>query len=72
MEQQELDKAKPELEEALELEPDFYEAAYLLGRLYHLQGNEQRSRKYMVQFTETKKALLEQSVIGAGYLGDGR
>jgi tetratricopeptide (TPR) repeat protein len=72
VEEEEFDKAKPELEKALDLEPDFYEAAYLLGRFYHRQGDEQRSRKYMAQFAETKKALLEQSVIGAGYLGDGR
>jgi superkiller protein 3 len=72
VEDKEFDKAKPELEKALDLEPDFYEAAYLLGRLYHLEGDEQRSRKYMARFTETKNALLQQSVIGAGYLGDGR
>ena len=72
MDSGELEEAKPELERALDLEPDFYEAAYLLGRLYHSQQDEQRSNKYMAQFVETKKALLEQSVIGAGYLGDGR
>ena len=72
MDSGELEKAKPELEKALYLEPDFYEAAYLLGRLYHSQQDEQRSSKYMAQFAETKQALLQQSVIGAGYLGDGR
>jgi tetratricopeptide (TPR) repeat protein len=72
MDSGEPEKAKPELEKALDLEPDFYEADYLLGRLYHSQQDEQRSRKYMAQFAETKQALLEQSVIGAGYLGDGR
>jgi tetratricopeptide (TPR) repeat protein len=64
------DQARKELERALELEPDFFEAAYLLGRLYHREGNEEKSRKYMAQFAETKKALMEQSVLGAGYLGD--
>lgn len=64
-------QAKTELEKALELEPDFFEAAYLLGRLYHREGNEEKSRKYIAQFSETKRALMEQSVLGAGYLGDG-
>ena len=70
VENEQFDQARRELEKALELEPDFFEAAYLLGRLYHREGNEEESRKYMTQFAETKKALMEQSVLGAGYLGD--
>lgn len=72
VESEQFEDARTELEKALELEPDFFEAAYLLGRLYHREGNEERSRKYIAQFAETKKALMEQSVLGAGYLGDDR
>lgn len=72
VESEQFDDARTELEKALELEPDFFEAAYLLGRLYHREGNEEKSRKYIAQFSETKKALMEQSILGAGYLGEDR
>jgi superkiller protein 3 len=72
VESEQLEEARTELEKALELEPDFFEAAYLLGRLYHREGNEEKSRRYIAQFAETKKALMEQSVLGAGYLGEDR
>jgi tetratricopeptide (TPR) repeat protein len=72
VESEKFEDARSELEKALELEPDFFEAAYLLGRLYHREGDEKKSRKHIEQFSETKKALMEQSVLGAGYLGEDR
>lgn len=69
---EQFDEARQELEKAVELEPDFYEADYLLGRLLHRIGDEQQSHKQLLLFTEKKNALMQQSVIGAGYVGDGR
>jgi tetratricopeptide (TPR) repeat protein len=67
----EFDKARPELEKAIELEPDFYEADYLLGRLLHRLGNEEQSRRMLKLFAENKAVLMQQSVIQAGYVGEG-
>jgi tetratricopeptide (TPR) repeat protein len=68
---EEFDKARPHLEKAIELEPDYYEAYYLLGRLFHRLGDEEQSRRLLKQFTDKKSALMQQSVIDAGYIGDG-
>jgi len=65
-------KARPELEKAIEIEPDYYEAYYLLGRLLHRAGDEEQARRLLTQFEDKKKALMEQSVISAGYVGEGR
>jgi Tfp pilus assembly protein PilF len=66
-----LKKARPELEKAIELEPDYYEAYYLLGRLLQRAGEKEQSHKLLTLFEDKKKALMEQSVVGAGYIGDG-
>ena len=42
MDDGELDKAKPESRSVDLSLPDFYEAAYLLGRFYHSRQDEQR------------------------------
>jgi cytochrome c-type biogenesis protein CcmH/NrfG len=63
--------ARRELEKAIELEPDYYEAYYLLGRLLHRVGDEQQSHRLLTLFEEKKNALLQQSVIGAGFVADG-
>ena len=68
---EEFGKARPHLEKAIELEPDYYEAYYLLGRLLHKIGDEEQSHTLLAQFAEKKNALMQQSVIGAGYIGDG-
>jgi superkiller protein 3 len=65
------DEARPELEKALDLEPDFYEADYLLGRLLYRLGDETQSGRYLALFKQKKTALLQQSIIGAGFVGDG-
>ncbi len=69
---EEFDKARRELEKAIGLEPDYYEAYYLLGRLLHRTGDEEQSHKMLTLFEDKKKALMEKSVIDAGYVGDGR
>jgi tetratricopeptide (TPR) repeat protein len=65
-------KARTELEKAIELEPDFYEADYLLGRLLYRIGDGEQSRGYMASFEEKKSALMEQSVIGSGFIFGGQ
>ena len=72
MDLNQLDKARPELEAAIESEPDFFEAHYLLGRLFHRIGDEEQSQRMFALFAEKKAALMQQSVIGAGYAADGR
>jgi tetratricopeptide (TPR) repeat protein len=64
-------KAKQELEKAIDLEPDFYEADYLLGRLLFRQGDKDASARYMAAFEQKKSALMEQSVIGSGFIFGG-
>jgi uncharacterized protein HemY len=67
-----LSKARTELEKTLTLEPDYYEADYLLGRLFYQTGNQEQSRAYMASFEEKKSALMEQSVIGSGFIFGGQ
>jgi tetratricopeptide (TPR) repeat protein len=67
-----LEKARTQLERALELEPDFYEADYLLGRLFYQMGDREQSRGYLASFEEKKTALMEQSVIGSGFIFGGK
>jgi tetratricopeptide (TPR) repeat protein len=67
-----LEKARTQLEKAIELEPDFYEADYLLGRLLYSMGNGEESRAYMASFEEKKSALMEQAVIGSGFIFGGQ
>jgi tetratricopeptide (TPR) repeat protein len=67
-----LEKARTQLEKAIELEPDFYEADYLLGRLLHSMGDGEQSRAYMASFEEKKSSLMEQSVIGSGFIFGGQ
>ena len=66
------ERARQELEKAVVLEPDFYEADYLIARLEHRIGDEEQSRKYLALFNDKKSVLLRQSVIGGGYVGNGR
>jgi tetratricopeptide (TPR) repeat protein len=72
MKMQNFARAKPELEKALELEPDFYEADFLLARLVHQSGDEEQSRRYLASFEAKKSALMEQSVVGSGYIFGGQ
>jgi len=67
-----LEKARTQLEKAIELEPDFYEGDYLLGRLLYRMGDGEKSRAYMASFEEKKSALMEQSVIGSGFIFGGQ
>jgi tetratricopeptide (TPR) repeat protein len=72
-----VDMKKPEdarthLEKALALEPDYYEADYLLGRLLYRMGDAEQSRTYMASFEEKKSALMEQSVVGSGFIFGGQ
>ena len=67
-----LEKARTQLEKAIELEPDFYEADYLLGRLLYSMGDVEHSRGYLASFEEKKSALMEQSVIGSGFIFGGQ
>jgi uncharacterized protein HemY len=67
-----LEKARTQLEKAIELEPDFYEADYLLGRLLYRMGDGEKSRAYMASFEEKKSALMDQSVIGSGFIFGGQ
>jgi tetratricopeptide (TPR) repeat protein len=67
-----LEKARTELQKAVELEPDFYEADYLLGRLLYQMGNSELGRGYMASFEEKKSALMQQSVIGSGFIFGGQ
>jgi tetratricopeptide (TPR) repeat protein len=67
-----LDAARTHLLRAVELEPDFYEALYALSRVCSRIGDQEQSQKYLVQFERTKAAVLRQSVVGAGYISEGR
>lgn len=66
------DKARTHLMRAVELEPEFYEAYYALGRLCARAGYREESQKYLALFERTKRAALEQSVAGSGYIAEGR
>jgi tetratricopeptide (TPR) repeat protein len=67
-----LEKARTQLQKAIELEPDFYEADYLLGRLLYSMGDSEQSRGYMASFEEKKSVLMEQSVVGSGFIFGGQ
>ena len=69
---QDLEDGRRELAKALELEPDFYLADYLLGRLYYQMGEKDRGQEYMKSFEEKKGVLMGQSVIGSGFIFDGQ
>lgn len=64
--------ARAHLMRAIELEPDFYEAYYALGRVCARTGDREQSQKYLSLFERTKRAALEQSVAGSGYIAEGR
>jgi tetratricopeptide (TPR) repeat protein len=66
------DKARMEFKEAIDLEPDYYEAYYLLGRLLHDSGDEAQSHRLLTLFAEKKSALMRQSAVQSGYIGDGQ
>jgi tetratricopeptide (TPR) repeat protein len=64
--------ARTQLEKALSLEPDYYEADYLLGRLLYRMGDAEQSRTFMASFEQKKTALMEQSVVGSGFIFGGQ
>jgi tetratricopeptide (TPR) repeat protein len=64
--------AQTEALRAIELEPDFFEACYLLGRLYATSGKRAESQNYLAQFEATKLALKGQTVLDSGYINEGR
>jgi tetratricopeptide (TPR) repeat protein len=66
------EEARQHLLKAVDLEPDFYECYYLLMRLCSQTGDKVQSQKYALQFEQTKQALAQQSVIGSGYVNEGR
>ena len=66
------EEARQHLLNAIGLEPDFYECYYLLMRLSSQTGDKVQSQKYALQFEQTKQALAQQSVIGSGYVNEGR
>lgn len=67
---EDFNKARLELEKAIELEPDYYEAYYLLGRLLHREGDDEESHRLLTQFAEKKSALMQQSVVGSGFISE--
>jgi tetratricopeptide (TPR) repeat protein len=66
------DSAKAHLSRALELEPDFYEAAYVLGQLFAHSGDREQAARYLDLFEKTKAAVQSQAVIASGYVNEGR
>lgn len=68
----ETDEARLHLMKAIELEPDFYEAYYVLGRICLRHGEREQSEKYLALFERTKRAVMQQSIVGAGYVSEGR
>jgi Flp pilus assembly protein TadD len=67
-----LDAARDHLMRAVDLEPDFYEALYVLSRVCALAGDKEQSQKYLALFERTKSAVVRQSVVGSGYISEGR
>lgn len=53
-----LAEAEERLRQAIEAEPEFYEAYYVLGRLYARAKKPEQAREYLSVF-ETKKAAIE-------------
>ena len=66
------DSARAHLTQALELQPDFYEAAYALGQLFTHRGDMEQGRRYLALFEETKATVQSQAVIASGYVNEGR
>ena len=64
--------ARAHLLRAIELEPDFYEAYYILGRIFARSGGSEQSQKYLILFERTKQAVMQQSIVGSGYISEGR
>jgi tetratricopeptide (TPR) repeat protein len=67
-----LDAARTHLLRAVDLEPDFYEAFYALSRVCSRTGDTVHSQKYLAIFERTKSAVVRQSVVGSGYISEGR
>jgi hypothetical protein len=57
---------------AVDLEPDYYEAYYLLGLTCAKLGQRDESTQYLRRFEQYRTILKRQSVIDNGYLGEGR
>jgi tetratricopeptide (TPR) repeat protein len=66
------DAARIHLLRAVDLEPDFYEAYYLLGLTCAKLGQREQSAQYLRRFEQYRTILKRQSVIDNGYLGEGR
>ena len=65
-------QAHEHLTRAIDLEPDFYEAYYALGNMCSRTGDREQSQKYLVLFERKKRAAMEQSIIGSGFVSEGR
>lgn len=72
LQNEQFDEARQHLLKAVGLEPDFYECYYLLIRLSVRTGDRAQSQKYIDRFERTKQALTQQSVVGSGYVNEGR
>lgn len=66
------EQARAHLTRAVDIEPDFYEAYYLLARVSSRSGDRQQSQKYLTLFESTRRAVTQQSVAGSGYIHEGR
>jgi superkiller protein 3 len=64
--------ARAHLTRAIDLEPDFYEAYYALGHVCSRTGDREQSQKYLALFERKKRTAMEQSIIGSGFVSEGR
>jgi tetratricopeptide (TPR) repeat protein len=65
-------QARMHLTRAVDLEPDFYEAYYSLGHVCSRTGDREQSQKYLAMFERKKRTAMEQSIIGSGFVSEGR
>jgi cytochrome c-type biogenesis protein CcmH/NrfG len=66
------EEAKPHLMRAIDIEPDFYEAYYSLGQVCVRAGNQDQGQKFLALFEQKRQAVKKQSVLGSGFLSEGR
>jgi tetratricopeptide (TPR) repeat protein len=65
-------QARNHLARAVELEPDFYEAHYVLSQVCSRAGDPEGTRNHLELFRRAKQAAERQSVVGAGFVSEGR
>lgn len=63
--------ARGHLEKAIDIEPDFYEAYYVLGRVCMRLGEQDEARKYLALFERRRNAVKQHSVLDNGYGSEG-